>query len=168
MMFSSKFFLLVLAFVALCTLSVQGATTVDTVDAAEIDLERFLMEDGNHTAHEDECHCDGDHVHCEHEEDEAFCHCEDGEVHCDEEDHDSHDDKDHDSHDDHDDHMCHCDGDEVHCLGEDWETLETKCHCEDGEVHCDEEAKSTSGASSFSCVLGSTAAAALTAAAAAL
>mmetsp|Transcript_11797 Transcript_11797/g.33876 ORF Transcript_11797/g.33876 Transcript_11797/m.33876 type:complete len:158 (-) Transcript_11797:339-812(-) len=157
MMFSSKFFLLVLAFVALCTLSVQGATTVDTVDAAEIDLERFLMGDGNHTAHEDECHCDGDHVHCEHEEDEALCHCENGEVHCDEEDHD-----------DHGDHMCHCDGDEVHCLGDDAESQEAKCHCEDGEVHCDEEAKSTSGASSFSCVLGSTAAAALTAAAAAL
>eukprot|EP00536_Pseudo-nitzschia_multiseries_P012695 jgi/Psemu1/290449/fgenesh1_pg.499_\ len=134
-MFSSKS-LLGLAIMALSTLSASSANVVGA--RVELEFPRFLMEDGNHTVHEDECHCEGSGVHCEHEEDEAFCHCEDGEVHCDEDElgepHGSHDDH----HDSHDDHMCHCDGDDVHCIGPGGLEMEAKCHCEDGEAHCDE------------------------------
>jgi len=70
-----------------------------------------------------DCHCDGDHVHCNEQESEALCHCDDGEVHCEVA------------------HDCHCDGDHAHCSKADSEGF---CHCDGGEVHCEHHADDTS------------------------
>lgn len=99
MMLSHKKLFFALLLVALSAFQQTSAVT------HSVDVDRFLMEDGNHTDHGDmdhgECHCmSGDMLHCDDADMEADCHCHDGMLMCG----DMMDSGEHDSHDSHDDH----------------------------------------------------------------
>merc|ERR1719382_735244 len=90
---------------------VSKAGYVPIPDEDKIDMLYRIIDRMTHAVeeecHDDNCHCDGDVVHCL-EGDENMCHCDDGVAHCE----DEHHEEDHEDHEDN----CYCDGDVIHCL----------------------------------------------------